>query len=183
MSDTTSPNAVDLSDDLVLSMRDSALQQLIWVRQYMMQLVESVPLELWHTIPAGMHSHVAWQVGHIAVAEYGLLLFRQRGRTPEDLELMPGWLRKQYGKGSDPAAIVESVREPAELLTRLSEIHDESLKTVSALTAATLREEIDMPYAVYPAKLGAVMFAPIHESIHAGQIGFIRRGLGLDPLR
>ncbi len=36
-----------------------------------------------------------------------------------------------------------------------------------------------MPYAAYPNKFGALLFCPMHESIHIGQIGLIRRGLGL----
>ncbi len=75
-----------------------------FARAYTLQLLESVPHEDWTKVPAGAPSHLLWQAGHLAVAQYGLMLFRQRGRGEGDVELMPGWLRKKYGKGTDPFA-------------------------------------------------------------------------------
>lgn len=150
-----------------------------------MQLIESVPHELWYTIAPGMSTHLAWQVGHMAVAQYGLMLFRQRGRTESDMELMPGWLRKNFGRGSQPSTDPTEPKNPTplSLLERFTAIHEESCATAEQLTYATLMEPIDMPYAAYPNKLGALLFCPLHESVHIGQIGVLRRGLGLDPLR
>ena len=148
-----------------------------------MLLIESVPKELWYVRPAGAASHVAWQVGHLAVSQYGLMLFRQRGRTPGDLELMPGWLRKQFGRGTVPAASAAEMPTPQELLDKLSNIHQQALEEVRGLSPTVLAGPIDMPYAVYPVKLGALLFAPVHESLHAGQIGMLRRLHGLEPLR
>ncbi len=128
---------------------------------------------------------MAWQVGHMAVAQYGLMLFRLRGRVESDLELMPGWLRKNFGRGSQPSTDPSDAKNPtpATLLERLSAIHAESCDTCGQIGYQVLMETIDMPYAAYPNKLGALLFCPLHESIHIGQIGLIRRSLGLDPLR
>ncbi len=172
-----------LDDNQLVCLRDQALNQHQWARQYALQLIQSVPDELWYKVPEGMSTHLAWQVGHLAVSQYGLMLFRQRGRAEGDVELMPGWLRKQFGRGSQPMAASDSAPKPAELLERLTQIHQQSIAEVAKLSAATLKEPCDMPYCVYPIKLGALMFAPIHEGIHAGQIGLVRRGLGLDPIR
>lgn len=172
-----------LSDDQLLRGRDQVLEQMNWTRQYSLQLIESTPKELWYRQPSGMPSHVAWQVGHLAVSEYGLLLFRQRGRAAGDLELMPGWLRKQFGRGTTPSESAEGIPEPDELLRRLASIHAQSLAEVAELTPETLREPTEMPYTAYPIKLGALLFAPLHESLHAGQIGLLRRLHGLEPLR
>ncbi len=181
-------DSISLSPEELLHGRDQVLAQMAWARQYTLQLVESVPPELWYTRPTAegqtvCDTHVAWQVGHLAVAQYGLMLFRQRGRAAGDLELMPGWLRKQFGRGSQPAASAEGGPTPDQLLTRLEMIHQQSLTEVRALTAETLAEATDMPYAAYPIKLGALLFAPIHESLHAGQIGLLRRLHSMDPLR
>jgi hypothetical protein len=46
-----------------------------------------------------------------------------------------------------------------------------------------LIEPTEMPYAAFPIKLGAFLFCPLHESIHAGQIGLLRRAHGLAPIR
>lgn len=170
------------TEDLARS-RDLAVEQVKWARQYSLQLIESVPGELWYTQPAGAQTHLAWQVGHLAVSQYGLMLFRQRGRSPGDLELMPGWLRKQFGRGSTPASSAEGMPTAEELLEKLQAIHLQSIEEVSNLPAESLRDPIDMPYVAYPIKLGALLFAPIHEGIHAGQIGMLRRLHGLDPLR
>ncbi len=37
-------------------------------------------------------SHVAWQVGHLAVAEYRLALWRIRGPQPQDGDVIPALL-------------------------------------------------------------------------------------------
>lgn len=172
-----------LDDQQIACLRDQALHQLRWARQYSLQLIESVPFELWYKIPDGMSTHLAWQVGHLAVSQYGLMLFRQRGRAEGDATLLPGWLRKQFGRGTQPPPLSDSAPTPASLMARLSQIDQQSIQETEQLAIATLREPCDMPYCVYPIKLGALMFAPIHEGIHAGQIGLIRRGHGLPPIR
>lgn len=172
-----------LVDDQLMTLRDTAIAQHRWARQYSLQLIESVPESLWYAKPPGVASHLAWQVGHLAVAQYGLMLFRQRGRAPGDVQLMPGWLRKQFGKGSVPSDSSEGMPPPNELLQHLKAIHDQAHSEAGQLSAATLRESCELPYCLYPNKLGALMLAPIHESIHAGQIGLIRRGHGLEPIR
>ena len=102
---------------------------------------------------------------------------------PGDLELMPGWLRKQFGRGTTPSESAEGMPTPTDLLTMLDKINAQSHAEVALLTAEQLAEPIDMPYAVYPIKLGALLFCPLHESIHAGQLGLLRRLHGLDPIR
>ncbi len=178
---TASPD--DLSDQDLLCGRDQVLQQIRWTRQYTLQLIDSIPRSLWYERPAGAATHVAWQVGHLAVSQYGLMLFRQRGRAEGDLELMPGWLRKQFGRGTQPATTAEGQPEPDELLARLAAINAQAHEELPKLSAQTLREPIDMPYAAYPIKLGALLFCPFHEGLHAGQIGMLRRLHGLEPLR
>lgn len=175
--------AQNLDDQQIVCLRNQAIHQLRWSRQYSLQLIESIPDELWYVIPSGMSTHLAWQVGHLAVSQYGLMLFRQRGRAEGDMTLLPGWLRKQFGRGTPPPQASESAPSPNELRDRLSQIHQQSILEAEQLSVTTLREECDMPFCVYPIKLGALMFAPIHESIHAGQIGLIRRGHGLAPIR
>jgi hypothetical protein len=171
------------SSDHLLAGRDQMLEQMTWTRQYTLQLLGSIPPKLWYVRPGDSPTHVAWQVGHLAVSQYGLMLFRQRGRLPGDLELMPGWLRKQFGRGTQPAASADGMPTPTELLERLGAIHKQALQEVQALSAETLRETTEMPYAAYPIKLGALLFCPLHESLHAGQIGLLRRLHGLDPVR
>jgi hypothetical protein len=175
--------ANQLSDAQILNHRDMAIGQMRFARSYTLGMLESIAGELWNVIPPGAPSNIAWQVGHLAVAQYGLMLFRQRGRAEGDIELMPGWLRKNFGKGTQPSAALEVTPSHEELLAILDNIHQRSLVDADTYSAASLAEPAEMPFAVYPMKLGALMFAPLHESIHIGQIGMIRRLLGLAPVR
>ena len=180
---TLSPEG--LSHATVLAGRDQALAQMQWMRQYTLQLIESVPHDMWYAMPAGSTTHLAWQVGHLAVAQYGLMLFRQRGRVESDMELMPGWLRKNFGRGSTPAPPGDQGKSPSpeSLLERMHAIHVQACETVAGLSPETLLQPSDMPYVAYPNNLGALLFCPLHESIHAGQIGLLRRLHGLAPIR
>jgi len=178
MSDVTIPNA-----DAIAAMRDSVVGQMRFAREYTLNLLSSVPAPLWNVVPNGGTSHIAWQVGHLAVSEYGLMLFRQRGRAEGDLELMPGWLRKKFGRGTKPPTDPADIPSKEELLATLERIHEASMTVVPTLSSELLAEATEMPYAVYPIKLGALLFCPLHESIHTGQIGLLRRLHGLEPVR
>ena len=88
--------------DQISATLQAVIRQIEFANEYFLALARSVPDERWFEMPPGVPTHVAWQVGHVTVAQYGLLLFRVRGRTPEDLELIPGRFRKTYGKGTTP---------------------------------------------------------------------------------
>jgi DinB superfamily len=173
----------NFTPERLLMGRDQVLHQMQWARQYTRQLIDSVPYELWYKRPGDAPSHIAWQVGHLSVAQYGLMLFRQRGRMPGDLEIMPGWLRKQFGKGTVPSESEAGMPAPHELLDLMDKIDRQSQLEARQYSAQLLSEPTEMPYAAYPIKLGALLFCPIHEALHAGQIGVLRRLLGLAPLR
>lgn len=172
-----------LSPEKLLAMRDAMLGQMVFSRDYTLNLIGNVPDELWHTPPKGVPTHFAWQIGHLAVAQYGLMLFRQRGRAEGDLELMPGWLRKRYSRGSAPSPDETAEATKAEMLELLAKIHSAAMEYVPTMSAESLAETTEMPFTAYPIKLGALLFCPLHESIHAGQIGLLRRAHGLDPVR
>jgi DinB superfamily len=179
----TNTNTTTISEAELLHHRDVAIGQMRFTREYLLGLLEGVSAEQWHVIPPGATTHIAWQVGHLAVAQYGLMLFRQRGRAEGDIELMPGWLRKNFGKGTQPSPDPSINPSREELLTILDRIHQRSLTDAASYSALSLAEPAEMPYAVFPMKVGALLFAPIHESIHIGQIGVLRRMLGLSPVR
>lgn len=164
-------------------MFESAVGQIRWARRYTLELLDATPQERWFEMPDDAVTHVAWQVGHLAVSQYGLLMFRIRGRRPDDLDLIPGRFRKMYGRGGTPPLSGDGQPSPAELLDKLNRVHELAMAELSTLDPSELLTEVDMPYAVYPCKLGAILFCPMHESLHAGQIGLLRRGLGLESVR
>src|SRR5262249_58200983 len=81
-----------------------ALEQIDFTRRYTRERIESVPLTEWFTIPPGGVSNVAWEVGHLAMAEYRLCLERLRPRTAADEELISDDLLKKFARDSVPGA-------------------------------------------------------------------------------
>lgn len=169
--------------DSAATMLESAIGQIKFARNYCLELLDHTPTELWFDMPAGLSTHIAWQVGHLTVSQYGLLMFRIRGRSPDDLELIPSRFRKAYSRSSKPSS--DTSRQPSalELRERMGLVYERALKELEKVTAETLLEPVDMPYAAYPNKLGAILFCPIHEHTHIGQIGLLRRAFGLEPVR
>ncbi len=165
------------------SMFRGALGQINFARRYTLELLEATPKELWFETPQELPTHIAWQVGHLAVSQYGLLMFRIRGRRPEDLDLIPGTFRKAYGRGSKPKADPTSQPSPDELVERLNRVYEIAISELAELEPSALLESVEMPFAVYPIKLGAILFCPMHEQLHSGQIGLLRRALSLEPVR
>ena len=160
-----------------------ATQQIQFARTYTLGLLEDIPEEDWFRMPSGLHTHIAWQVGHLAMAEYGLCLFRQRGRAEIDTELMSSAFRKKFSKGTVPNPDPAENPSVAEIREVLSRVHQQALLELEGFDDASRQETIDMPYSVHANQLGALYFCAAHEMLHAGQIGVLRRGLGRDPVR
>lgn len=178
MTDTELPNL-----ETAAAMLQGARGQINFARHYTLELLEATPKELWFQMPDGLPTHIAWQVGHLAVSQYGLLMFRIRGRQPEDLDLIPGTFRKAYARSSKPKADASGQFSPDELVDRLNLVHDTAMQELASVDPSVLLEEADMPYAAYPTKLGAILFCPLHEQIHCGQIGLLRRAFQLESVR
>lgn len=162
---------------------DIARRQIEFARNYTLTLLEDVAPSDWFTQPPNVATHLAWQVGHLAMAEYGLGLFRLRGRQPEDTELMSSRFRKKFSRGSAPDPDPDNNPSPDEIRSVFDRVHQQVLTELPGHTEQDLQEKIDEPYAVFDTKLGALYFCASHEMLHAGQIGLIRRLLGKSPIR
>ncbi len=160
-----------------------AIKQIEFARSYTLSLLEDIPPAEWFTMPPGCVTHVAWQVGHLAMAEYGLCLFRQRGRSEVDLSLMTSSFRKAFSRGTTPEPDPAKNPSPSELQSILDKVHAQVLLELPGLSPEQLAEPVDMPYAAYPTRLGCLLFASHHEMLHAGQLGLLRRLLGKVPVR
>jgi uncharacterized damage-inducible protein DinB len=160
-----------------------AIRQIEAAREYTASLLEGLSDEDWFRQPAEGITHIAWQIGHLAMAEYGLCLFRIRGRQPEDLELMTGKFRKQFSRGSTPTTDPTNYPSPAEIGSVLDRVHRQAMTELADRAEDDLNEPIEEPYAVYSTKLGALFFCAHHEMLHAGQIGLLRRLMGKPPVR
>ena len=162
---------------------ETAIANLEQVRNYTNDLLDHTDEADWFRTAGDGVTHIGWQVGHLAMAEYGLCLFRQRGRAEIDTQLMSSAFRKKFSKGTVPnpdPAENPSVSEIREVLDR---VHQQALLELEGFDDASRQETIEMPYSVHANQLGALYFCAAHEMLHAGQIGVLRRALGCDPLR
>ena len=162
---------------------DFALAQIQFARDYTLSILAQIDDAEWFTMPAGCPTHVAWQVGHLAMAEYGLCLFRQRGRQEIDLDLMSSGFRKLFSRGTTPEPDASKYPPAADIRATLDRVHGQVLKEALSFTAEQLKEPVEMPYAVEATKLGSLLFCSHHEMLHAGQLGLLRRLLGKQPVR
>ncbi len=160
-----------------------ALQQIEFARNYMLTLLVDIDEADWFRLPDGCPTHLAWQLGHLAMAEYGLCLYRQRGREPIDRELMPGDFRKKFSRGSAVESDASQYPSASEIRAVFDRVHAQVLQESQSFQPQHLAEAVDMPYAVEATKLGSLYFCSHHEMLHAGQIGLIRRLLGKQPVR
>ena len=159
------------------------ISQIRFAREYTLSLLNDLSPEDWFRQPVGGVSHLAWQIGHLAMAQYGLCLFRMRGRAEVDLELMSSSFRKKFSKGTTPDPDPAANPSVEEIRGVFDRVFEQTMLELPSVTDAQLDEIVDMPYAAYPTKFGGLLFCSHHEMLHAGQIGLLRRLIGKSPVR
>jgi hypothetical protein len=169
-----------MSDAIKLQM---AIDQIAAARAYTMTLLEDIDHDQWFHQANPTPSHIAWQVGHLAMAQYGLLLFRQRGRRMDDSSLMSSSFRKKFSRGTAVSSDAGFYPSVDDILDVFHAIYDQSMSELANYPLDQLNDPVDDPYAAYPTKLGCLLFSVHHEMLHAGQIGLLRRLLSKDPIR
>jgi len=167
-----------------MSQLESALKKIRTARLYTLDLLSHISEDDWFRQPAEGVTHVAWQIGHLAVAQFGLALKRVRGETVEDAQLISPAFRKLYGKGSVPVCEKEENPSPDEIRAVRDRVYQRVLFEISALPQESVSEPTgDPPHPMFNTKLGALHWCAQHEFIHAGQIALLRRLFGAKPLR
>ena len=169
-----------MSDVIKLQM---AIDQIAAARAYTLTLLEDIDHDHWFHQADPTPTHIAWQVGHLAMAQYGLLLFRQRGRSMDDSSLMSSSFRKKFSRGTTVSRDPEFYPPVTDILNVFHAIYDQSMSELVEYPLDQLNDPVDDPYAAYPTKLGCLLFCVHHEMLHAGQIGLLRRLLAKDPIR
>lgn len=161
-----------------------AIRHIEFARKYSFSLLNDLEEDDWFWSPDQFTTHIAWQAGHLAMSQYGLTLFRQRGRNLEvDSKLMSSKFRKLFMRGTQPVADREAYPAPVEILEVLGRVHEQMQKEIVTFDGEQLDQAIDPPHAGFATRYGALLFAGDHEMIHAGQIGMLRRLMGKEPLR
>ena len=163
-----------------MSRLSESLEQISFARRYTLERIETVPLTEWFTVPPGGVSHIAWQVGHTAMAEYRLCLERLRVRTPADESLIPDNFLKVFGRESLPASVTGYTAE--EIRDVHARVHARVMEELPTYADADLDLAPLKPHPLFSTRLAGLRYAPLHEMIHCGQLAMIRRMLGQPPL-
>ena len=164
-----------------MSRMREALEQIDFTRRYTRERFESVPLSEWFTIPPNGVSNIAWQVGHITMAEYRLCLERLRPRTSADAELIPDELLQQFRRDSVPRSASE-YPSAAEIRSVCDRVHARVMEELPGYPDADLDLPPLLPHPLFDTRIAGLRYAPLHEMIHCGQIALIRRMLGYKPI-
>lgn len=160
------------------------LEQVSTARLYTQDMLSHIPPDLWFRQPSEGVTHVAWQVGHLAIAQYGLALKRVRGEKPEDEELISTSFREAFGKGSLPKPDPADNPSIEQIRAVLDHVHQQVLAELPVLPDEVFDEPSDTPpHPMFKTKLGAVRWSAQHEFIHIGQIALLRRLFGNEWLR
>ncbi|MBM82113.1 MAG: hypothetical protein CMJ78_16210 [Planctomycetaceae bacterium] len=160
-----------------------ARKQIEFARDYTLTLLDGIDESDWFRMPEGSPTHLAWEVGHLAMAEYMLTLFRIRGKIDTDNELIPKPFLRRFVKGSKPEPDPEKHLSPAEIRGTFDNVHQQVMAELGDVSEEQLQDTVVEPYAVTNTQLGSLFFCASHEMLHAGQIGLLRRLLGHNPIR
>ena len=160
-----------------------AVERIKSARRYTLALLDDVADEDWFRQPTEGVSHIAWQVGHLAMAEYALCLARRRGSEPDDKDIFSREFRRHFGKGSAPVADPAANPTPEKIRDVVAAVHARVLEELAEEDEEHLTEVLAAPHEMFDTKLGALHFCADHEMLHAGQIGLLRRLIGKEPLR
>lgn len=153
-------------------------------RMYTEDMLSDVDQADWFRQPSEGVTHVAWQVGHLAVAQYGLALKRVRGEEAGDGELISPEFRRLFGKGSTPVPDPAAYPTPEQIRAVFDRVHQQVLAESNDWSEELLAEATgEPPHPMFKTKGESIRWSVQHEFIHAGQIGLLRRLLGASPLR
>jgi len=115
-------------------------------RDYTNHLLTATPTSDWFRMPQEAVSHIAWQVGHLAFAQYRLALERVRGERPGDEALISPAFIEKFGRTSAPVGDPQTY-PPAEEIRRVFDgIHRQALDEIAALDDSVLDQPVSMPH-------------------------------------
>lgn len=162
---------------------DAVLERLRRARLYTCQFLTDLTPDEWFWSPSTYTTHIAWQVGHLAVAEYNLCLRRLRGRTPADEAMISDAYIEAFKLGSSPVTGAANNLPLDEIERVFHAVHEQVLAELPLVDNAELDTPVEPPHRAFKTKLGAIEYSPQHELVHAGQIAMLRRLMGKAPLR
>src|SRR5262249_23603337 len=102
-----------------------AIEQIVKARQYTLRLLDAVEPAEWVRPPPPGVTHIAWQAGHLAIAEYYLTMERVRGVQPGDDQVIPPTFSRLFGRLTTPDPDPAKYPSPAEIRAVLDRVHQQ----------------------------------------------------------
>lgn len=164
----------------IMTRLSEAIEQIDFARQYTQERILTIPFKEWFTVPTVAVSTIGWQVGHLAMAQYRVCLERLRKRTAADEELISDDFLSAFGRNSQPTALNGYTAET--IFEVFQRVHQQVLSELPIYPDSHLDLEPLRPHPLFTTRIGALRYAPMHEMIHCGQIAFLRRMLGHQPI-
>jgi hypothetical protein len=158
-------------------------ERIRFARTYLRQFIDDLDEADWFWTPPGFVTHVGWQVAHIAASQYGLCLFRLRGRTEADEALIPQTFWDNFKVSSQPVPLAENNPPIATILKIFDGVYAQVLTELAAKTDDEVDVPLSQPHPAFSTALGAIEYSPLHEMVHVGQITMLRRLMGKPPKR
>jgi hypothetical protein len=155
-----------------------ATEQIKFARSYTLEALAAVKDDDWFRPPPGGVTHLAWQVGHLAMAEFRMVLERVRGPRPDDADVLPPEYLQIFGRGSDPLAASADYPPMAAIRGVFDRVHERVLGELPLLTEAHLAAQPLTVHRIANTGLRCLWWCSQHELIHTGQIALIKRQLG-----
>ncbi|MCB1190631.1 MAG: DinB family protein [Leptospiraceae bacterium] len=161
--------------------KEVAIQNWKKARGYALKLVKDIPENRWFEIPKNNYSNLLWQFGHVLASEYRLALLRVRGENESDKSFIPSDFISTFAKGSHAnSTIAYTVKELFNIGELLAEtIEKESNHWDDSFLLQKVEGDI---HPMFSFRIEALEYSALHDFLHCGQIGIIRRQLGFTSL-
>ncbi|PHS18429.1 MAG: hypothetical protein COA78_02050 [Blastopirellula sp.] len=157
-------------------------ERIIFTQKLVGDFIHGIDKADWFRMPSEGVTHIAWQVGHLAIANFGLGITKQRSLGPEDADILPASFPKLFGKGSTPSADASLYPSAEEIHAVYKRVDQHVAKAIEQYDIAGLDEKLDPPHPLFDTKFKALVFMPSHHMMHFGQIALLRRLFGNSPV-
>jgi len=157
------------------------IDQIARTRQYTCLVLDHTDRHRWFELPAGCPTHIAWQAGHITVAQVIHALGTVAGQ-PGTSPLRATWIER-FGKGSAAVADPTAYPPPTEIVAGMDAVFTQTMIVLKNLPDSVLDEPATHTTGMIHNKLDLLYWVARHEMLHVGQIGLLRRLLGESPYR
>jgi DinB superfamily len=135
--------------------------------------IQGVPPEKWLVRPTDNSNHLTWIAGHVVV--HRAFVAKMLG-----LQWSAPW-EALFARGAKLVG-PEQYPDPAELQRSFREICEKVASALPGISEETLRKPVPKEQPSLDGTLGgSIALLCLHESIHVGQMTYLRKCLGCEP--